>query len=141
MLSFAEFSTLQYRWIDPVADFMRIDTNLDGRIDRSELFDGSPEWQLAVARHLFPGFDLDRDGFLSLDEYQRLPCVNLLARWFEARRDSNNDGKLSRGDFRWSKGPALAGLEAEYFRCFDLNQDEVLDLTEFDFQTAAAKAP
>jgi Ca2+-binding EF-hand superfamily protein len=141
ILTFAEWSRASLGMIDPIGEFLRIDADLDGRLDPAEFLNGTPDWQAKVARHVFPGFDIDRDGFLSLEEYRRIPLVNFFVPWHEPRRDSDNDGRLSSGDFQWGRRPDLACLEAEYFRTFDVNHDDMLDLDEFFFQIDAAKAP
>ena len=140
-ITFAEWSKVDYWLNDPIADFLWMDTDFDGQLDRVELLNGAPQWQRRVAQFLFPGFDLDRDGFMSLEEYRRTPLANHFANWNELRRDSDNDGRLSAGDFQWGRHPELAGLEAEYFRCLDVNHDNSLDLTEFFFYIDPAKAP
>ena len=141
IISFAEWTQLQFRWIDPVAEFLRIDADLDGRIDEAEFLKAAVHWQNNMARHVFPSFDLNRDGVLSLEEYQRTPFVNLCVMWTAPRLDSDNDGLLSRAEFKWGRPPELGGIEAEYFRLFDLNQDRQLDLTEFYFVIDPIKGP
>jgi Ca2+-binding EF-hand superfamily protein len=137
LVTFAEWSKVDTWLIDPIAEFLRIDADFDGQLNKEEFLKGTPDWQQQIARHIFPGFDLDGNGFLSLDEYRRIPLANFFTMWHEPRRDSDNDGKLSPIEFQWRRRPELACLEAEYFRSFDLNRDGFLDLTEFFFQTAA----
>ena len=136
IISFAEWTQFQFRWIDSLSEFLRIDADLDGRIDEAEFLKAAVHWQKDMARHVFPGFDMDRDGFLSLEEYRRTPFVNLCVMWTSPRHDSDNDGLLSRGEFQWGRPPELGGIEAEYFRLFDLNQDGRLDQDEFPFITS-----
>ena len=62
------------------------------------------------------------------------PVINLLATW-HAVQDADNDGLLSPGEFRHASGVPLAALSAEYFRRLDLDQDQMLSLGEFPFQT------
>jgi Ca2+-binding EF-hand superfamily protein len=141
VITFAEWSRVDHWLIDPMADFLRVDADLDGRVNQAEFLQGIPQWQLQIGKHVFPGFDLDRDGFLSLDEYRRIPLANFFVYWQYPRQDSNNDGKLSPGDFQWGRRPELACLEAEYFRCLDVNQDGSLDLSEFFFDLDPTRAP
>lgn len=131
-IDFAEFSKSDHR-TDPVATFLQLDANLDGRLTPKELELASADQQ-PIAACLFPGFDDDRDGGLSLREYQLTPLANFLAPW-QAARDANDDGLLQPAEFRFSPGVALAALSAEYFRRLDVNQDQSLSLTEFPFTT------
>ncbi|MBC7817184.1 MAG: PD40 domain-containing protein, partial [Planctomycetaceae bacterium] len=90
--------------------------------------------QVALAACMFPGFDDDYDGGLSLREYQLSPLVNFLAHW-ESAKDEDDDGKLQPEEFRFHPGVALAALSAEYFRRLDVNDDQSLSLDEFPFTT------
>src|SRR5262245_23958469 len=134
-ISFGEWTKFQLRWTDPVADFLRIDADLDGRIDRAEYVKAAVHWQKELAWNVFPGFDQDRDGFLSLDEFRLTMLANLLVRWYEPRTDADGDGFLTLADFRWEPGLGLAALYAEYFRMLDLNHDSRLDQDEFSYHT------
>src|SRR5262245_24452144 len=134
-ISFAEWTKFQLRWTDPVADFLRIDADLDGRIDRGEYVKAAVHWQKELAWNVFPGFDQDRDGFLSLAEFRLTMLANLVVRWYEPRTDADGDGLLTLADFRWEPGLGLAALYDEYFRMLDLNLDGRLDQDEFSFHT------
>lgn len=131
-IDFAEFSKSDHR-TDPVATFLNLDTDLNGRLSPKELAKVSAD-QLPIATSMFPGFDDDRDGGLSLQEYQLTPLSNLLAGW-QSAHDADDDGLLQPAEFRFHPGVALAALSAEYFRRLDVNQDGSLALTEFPFIT------
>ncbi|MEK6258773.1 MAG: hypothetical protein AABP62_09135 [Planctomycetota bacterium] len=131
--NYAEFATSNHR-TDPVATFLHLDADLNGRLTPEELETLSAD-QLPVAKRLFPGFDDDDDGALSLREYQLTPLVNLLASW-ESAQDTDSDGKLELVEFRFHSGVALEGLSAEYFRRLDVNEDQSLSLDEFPFVTS-----
>ncbi len=87
------------------------DKNRDGKIGRVEF--------LERMREAFFFVDANKDGFLTLEEYQRIEGAD--ARGF-ARADRNKDGKLSIDEF----------LKAvtEDFDAADKNDDGVLDEEE-----------
>lgn len=131
--NYAEFATSNHR-TDPAATFLHLDADLDGRLSPAELKALTPD-QLPIAASMFPGFDDDRDGGLSLREYQLTPLVNFLAHW-ESAQDADEDGKLQLEEFRFHPGVALLALSAEYFRRLDVNNDGSLSLEEFPFITS-----
>lgn len=139
-ISFSEWAASRYPWNDHPATFLRLDTNLDGQLERQELLEARlPAGQRPFAPHLLPGFDADGDGRLSLAEYRLTPLANLFAIWYSAR-DSNDDGQLGPADFRFAEPPALAALTAEFFARLDVNEDGRLDLDEWPFVTRHPKA-
>jgi Ca2+-binding EF-hand superfamily protein len=129
---FAEFATSSHR-TDPVAQFLAMDVDLDGRLSRQELEALPPGWGPDGINWL-DGFDDDRDGTYSLREFLLIPHVNLLVVWHGAT-DEDDDGKLQPEEFRFRPGVELAALSAEYFRRLDVNQDHVLSLDEYPFTT------
>ena len=131
-LDFAEFAKSDHR-TDPVATFLQLDADLNGRLSPKEL-EALTADQQSVAACMFPGFDDDRDGELSLREYQLTPLANFLTTW-QVAHDADDDGLLQPAEFRFHPGVALAALSAEYFRRLDVNQDQSLSLTEFPFTT------
>lgn len=132
-LDFAEFAKSDHR-TDPVSTFLQLDADLNGRLTPKELETLTADQQ-AIAACMFPGFDDDRDGGLSLREYQLTPLANFLATW-QAAHDADDDGLLQPAEFRFHPGVALAALSAEYFRRLDVNQDQSLTLAEFPFTTS-----
>jgi len=134
---FAEFVQGNHR-TDPVANFMELDKNLDGKLSPAEIA-GLPRDRFPLAHHLFPGFDEDGDGFLSLREFQFTPAVNLLI-YCQSLRDTNGNGTLEPDEFRFQSGFAFAALGAEYFKRFDTDHDNVLSLDEFTFSTDSSDA-
>lgn len=135
--NYAEFRQSGHR-TDPLLNFFDLDTDLDGRLSPAELT-GLPADRQPADQYLFPGFDDDRDGTLSLREFQLTPVVNLLATWHNSV-DSDRDGLMSPDEFRVGPGPELAALTAEYFRRFDVDEDGTLSLDEFPFQTTHVSA-
>ncbi len=124
--NYDEFALSNHR-TDPLATFGQLDVDLNGRLTINELQTYHP-----FTKCLFPGFDDDHDGALSLKEYQLTPMVNLLANW-QGVRDTDGDGRLSPEEFRFHPGISLAALGAEYFRRFDKDKDHSLTSDEFPF--------
>ncbi|WP_194242444.1 CREC-EF hand family protein [Gimesia benthica] len=135
-LTMAEWKSDLKHWIDPVGDFLAADKDLDGHLNREELLQGTPSWQLEVTEYLFPGFDTNGDKLLSFREYRETPFANLALGWQFPRTDRDNDGYLSSTEFQWNKGLFGATLAMEYFQRFDINQDGKLGLNEFPFNTS-----
>ncbi|WP_397570577.1 EF-hand domain-containing protein [Schlesneria sp. T3-172] len=119
---------------DPVTVFLNCDQDFNGvlSVDELELL---PAERFPVANFLIPAFDDNRDGSLSLSEFQFSPVNNLLVIWNQAR-DKNEDGKLSFEEFRYDSGIVLTALCAEYFQRLDTNHDRLLSLDEFEFETS-----
>jgi Tol biopolymer transport system component/Ca2+-binding EF-hand superfamily protein len=132
LFDFAEFATSSHR-TDPVAQFLHLDVDLDGRLSKQEL-EALPVGWGPVGINWLDGFDDDRDGAYSLREFLIIPHVNLLAVWHGAT-DEDDDGKLQPEEFRFRPGVELAALGAEYFRRLDVNQDHELSLDEYPFTT------
>lgn len=119
------------RMHDPIYEFRRMDTNLDGQLDPLELLAGTPEWIKISAKVAFPGFDTDRSGTLSLDEYRLTMQSNPVAKWNTVVVDDGDD-RISRAEFL----PQLAVpvLRYAYFGLLDANGDGALDPQEFVFK-------
>ncbi len=135
VISFDEFCRLPVRgFADPVAEFRHLDANLDARVDPHELLTRAPDWQRKLAEHTFPGFDLNQDGVLSLMEYRLTPIANKVQPWAAVLRDLDDDEALSFAEFKFEpkRFPLLWLL---YFHRLDVNRDEYLSLTEYDFKT------
>ncbi|WP_291171821.1 EF-hand domain-containing protein [Gimesia sp.] len=134
-LSIGEWKTDPSHWRDPVGIFLVADKNYDGYLSQEELVASAEPWMKEVTAYLLPGFDLDDDQRLSLDEYRQTPFSNLSRQWHSLRTDQNQDGVLTLAEFRWGDGLLAAALTVEYFEQLDLNQDGKLDLKEFPFNT------
>ena len=74
-------------WRGTEGEYVRLDTNGDGRLNPSE-FDANP-----AATNRFPALDANRDGWLTRDEWK----------WSDGsfyRMDTNSDNRLSRNEFQ-----------------------------------------
>lgn len=133
-LSFDEWCLVSWRGVnDPVMEFRQMDTNLDAFVDQKELVAGTPEWKQPIRDSVFPAFDLNLDGKLSLTEYRLTMPANMVLQWQTPLSDSDGDGALSFTEFRFE--PMLFPLlRATYFLRLDQNGDGSLDPDEFPFK-------
>jgi Ca2+-binding EF-hand superfamily protein len=133
-LSFDEWCLVPWRGVnDPVMEFRQKDTNLDAFLDPKELLAGPPDWKQPILINVFPAFDLNLDGKLSLAEYRLTMPANLVLQWQSPLSDSNGDGVLSFGEFRFD--PMLFPLlRATYFLRLDQNESGSLDPEEFSYK-------
>jgi Tol biopolymer transport system component len=126
-VSWLEWSKV--RFSDPIAEFRRMDTTLDGQLESAELLAGTPDWCKLSAKVAFPAFDRDRSGKLSLDEFRLTFHANPVANWHIQIADTDLDGLISRQEF--SYGGAFPVMRFVYFEMFDANHDGRLDPNEF----------
>lgn len=132
-LSFDEWCRVPGRSMtDPVTEFRQMDTNLDAYVDLRELMAGTPEWKHTLAASVFPGFDLNKDGQLSLPEYRLTMPANMVLPWHTLLADPDDDGTLSFTEFKFEpmQFPLLRLL---YFNRLDVNSSGNLDPKEFSF--------
>ena len=133
-ISFDEWSTLPTRGlVSPIEEFRKLDTNLDSRVDRDELQDGCPAWKLPMSSCVFPGFDTDSDGLLTLDEFRMTMQANPCIRWHMPVADTDGDHELTFSEFMFDT-PRFVLLRWLYFNRLDTNGDEVLTTNEFNFR-------
>lgn len=132
-LSFDEWCRVPGRsFIDPVMEFCQMDTNFDAYVDPPELLAGTPDWKKPLVIGVFPGFDLNRDGQLSLPEYRLTMTANMVLPWHTKLTDSDGDGTLSFAEFKFT--PMLFPLlRVLNFNRLDANSNGSLDPSEFTF--------
>lgn len=140
-ISLQEWTEMPGLLLDPISEFQLMDRNLDTFVDQDELVEQTSKWLVPLSRYTFPGFDLDRDGKLSLDEYRMTMPVNKLENWAVTSRDSDFDGRLSLNEMAWTPGLELSLLRHEYFRRLDLNQNDFLELNEYQFSIDSSRVP
>ena len=136
-VSWDEWCVQAYRVTDPVADFQKLDDDRNGTIDPEELRRNAPKHLQEVARSVFPGFDLDRDKKLSLDEYRLTMLANPVAKWHDDFRDMDGDGRLSWQEFLREEDVPL--LRFVYFQWLDQNSSGWLEKDEFAFKHRAPR--
>ncbi len=138
VVSFDEFCRLPWRgFSDPVIDFRTMDKNLDAQLDPRELLAGTPDWKLKLAENVFPAFDLDQDGVLSLVEYRLTPQSNMILPWTSVLTD-DGDEVLTFPEFKFGEVPnpfQYPLLRLLYFHRFDRNNDKQLTTDEYYFKT------
>jgi len=132
-LSFSEFCQgIPSGMHDPIEQFRRMDTNFDALLDPAEVESGTPEWQKPLVKTVFPAYDTDQSGQLSLAEYQLTMQANMILGWQGKVSDANRDGMLSFEEFTFDRGqfPLLRRL---MFTRLDRSGDGKLIPDEFSF--------
>lgn len=137
-ISWDEWCKTPGRIDDPINEFRRLDTNLDGKLNLIELMAGTPDWIKVSATSAFPGWDFDRDGELSLSEYRLTMRANPVAGWASVLVDVDGDERVSRAEFVYDRAVPL--LRFVYFKILDANADGVLDTQEFKFKLKIRRA-
>jgi len=129
--------------VDALSLFLFLDKDLDGLVNAAELFGnastGATKPQTA---HSVAACDDDRDGLLSLREFQLAPAgLGYVTLRLLDRRDGNKDGFLDWREFYTERTPWMIGVASELFRRFDRNHDQRLGLDEFEFAVDLANVP
>lgn len=133
-ISFDEWSKMPSRGqLSPIDEFRRLDKNLDARVDKNELLNDCPPWKLPMSSCVFPGFDTDSDGLLTLDEYRMTMQANPSILWQMPVSDLNGDHELTFSEFKFDT-PRYVLLRWLYFNRLDTNRDGVLTTNEFNFR-------
>lgn len=129
--------------VDGMNLFLHLDKDLDGLLSAAELF-GNPSTGATKAQcaHSVAACDDDRDGQLSLREFQLAPAgLGYVTLRLLSRQDGNKDGFLDWSEFYTERSPWMIGVAADLFRRFDRNGDRRLGLDEFEFTTDLTKVP
>lgn len=134
-LSMIELLKGELFWIDPVQEFLRLDTNHDGLLDPDELKQGARPYERRIAASVIPAFDQNADGTLSFIEYRRTPLANPVHDYDSRRWNDNHDGTLSLIEFHRSRERIRQpiGLSHLFFTKYDTNRDGSLTYDEFQF--------
>jgi len=125
-----------------VNEYRRLDLDLDGRVSPEEFDKQTYAWHQSLKAQVFPAFDQNRDGFLSLLEFRATPAANQVMDWFRSQQDTDGSGALTFDEFLapTAGGPPLrlALLRLFVFERFDRNSDQRLDPQEFPFSVNLA---
>ena len=133
-LSFAEFrDNTTSGLVDVVDNFRKLDTSFDGFVSPEELKKGTPAWQQFLGEQVFPRFDLDDNGQLSLSEYQLTMQANMIQAWQMPRSDANRDERISFGEFVFNKDLFVL-IRRYYFSRLDRDGNGMLSVDEYAFQ-------
>jgi Ca2+-binding EF-hand superfamily protein len=108
-LSGAAWAAEAAKPFDPRAAFAETDTNGDGQIDHEEFYSRMVD--------VFFAADTNKDGFLSAEEYSRLPFSQSFK-----DADTNHDGRISLPEFVRDR--------FRQFEAADTNHDGELSLDE-----------
>ena len=118
---------------DPILNFLSYDTDFDGFVNPDELQKGITEWKRPMTRTVFPAFDINKDGKLSLTEFRQILPENMLAPWHQPVADKNADEVISLDEFQFDRC-TFSLLRRVYFSRMDLNGNGSLEPNEFPFQ-------
>jgi Ca2+-binding EF-hand superfamily protein len=129
--------------IDVLSLFFAFDRDLDGELSFSELqlnaSTGATETQM---RQSLEACDDDRDGKLSLREYQLAPAgIGYITLEVFGRGDRDNDGYLGWNEFYGEQSPLLIGLAWELFGRYDRDHDGRLGMDELQFTVDPKRVP
>lgn len=135
--------------IDPLWDFCRIDADLDGQLSHEEVVASAQPWQQNMCHKLVNAYDANGNGTLDLVEYRMTPFANPVIEWYHGYKDTDNDGRLSWGEFFARAGPRphpgsslqFANIARDVFDHFDFDGDGFLTLPEFSFTVDIDRIP
>lgn len=130
-------------FVSPWDAFQRLDIDKDRFISQSELTQNSPSWEKTTVAKVFPAFDADGDGKLSMAEYRQTPLVNPFMAWTTKPADTDYDGYLSLAEFtpkpKTESAAWLTLFCKEFFQRWDRDHDGKLSLAEYDFTVDVAR--
>lgn len=133
-LDLSEIDQAQLFLLDIPEEFLRWDSDRNGRLDAKELRERSPDHQRNLAGEMLPAFDLDEDGLISLAEFRASPLGDASRNWNQPVRDLNGDGSVDLKEFFQEGILSNSALAAYFFDRLDLNHDGGLTSDEARLQ-------
>lgn len=121
------------------AEFRQLDSDGDGLVSLEQLSQGMAPWEQGYLDQVFPGFDDDSDGNLTVDEFRASPAGNPYRDW--RPRDANGDGSISFEEYHGDSSAAHFRLSRMFFERLDRNSDGGLSLDEIAFEIDLTIAP
>lgn len=133
-VSWDEFCRSPVGVVDVPGHFCELDLDPDGVLTEDELIRAISGAKQALVPTLFPAFDDNRDGKLSLSEFALTPLGNELLHWWRLPVDKNGNQRLDFPEFLFgSASDDFALLRWEMFRRLDTEQRGSLTKPQFDF--------
>lgn len=133
-VSLGEFCHSSVGVFDVPGRFCELDLDTDGVLTADELLHAISGTKQALVPTLFPAFDDNRDGKLSLSEFALTPLGNELLHWWRLPVDKNGNQRLDFQEFLFgSASDDFALLRWEMFRRLDVGQQGSLTKPQFDF--------
>lgn len=134
VVTFEEFSSSDFGAFDLLKNFCRWDRDCDSFLSKAELQTAMQGAQQALVSGLFPSFDDNEDGQLSLSEFSLTPLSNETLDWLALPIDKDGDCKLSYAEFHFGGlSAAYPLLRWEMFRRYDTQRAGHLEKRQFDF--------
>ena len=140
-LTLHEATFVPWLWRDLRSVFRRLDQDGDGLITPAELTQRQVTWEQRTAALIFPAFDLDEDGALSVYEYQLSPLASAFGLWDRTSVDLDCDGQLSLLEFHGRPDALAMGLSALFFVRLDRDGSGSLSTREINFTVDLKSAP
>ncbi|MFV0442389.1 MAG: hypothetical protein ACK5Q5_02330, partial [Planctomycetaceae bacterium] len=116
----------------------------DGLASPAELEATAYGWEKPYLPYVFPAFDDDGDGQLSLLEFRGHPFGNMSLAWNVPRKDTDKDGRLSLAEFHPTETWPFLGISAMLFERLDRDHSGWLEIREYavllDFNDAPPEA-
>ena len=121
-------------YFDPIEWFRKADTNLDAKLDASEIAGAVDDSRRHLVASTFSAFDDDNDSLLSLQEYRLSMLGNVNYTWSYQPIDSNRNGQLTYDEFVFHSADLFQLQRRYYFHRLDKDENGALSLDEFEYR-------